>query len=1522
MTSAWSTEREQLRAYYERLRGRATELESELNRLLNNMEEVAALTYARRALEVIVTEICETELKRDRGTEPLAGLLEKFRKEKAVPEHIVASMHNLNRLGTFGAHPKPFSPQQVREAFVALATVIDWYVIEYKDMHQDRRAAGARRIFDVKDTNPYLGLDAFEEKDAARFFGRESLVDALVEKFRRLKYAHGPRLIPVVGPSGCGKSSLVRAGMTPKLKDEFSNVSISTFKPTNRPIESLARALAKNVSPDGISASKTREFSEELTLKQHDGIRRIADGFHAETGALTVLVIDQFEEIYTLCEKTEERAAFIENLMDAVSDESGNVMAILTLRSDFLGETQSHPAFNHVVMSQAFLVATMNEAELRSAIAEPAKVMGKPFDAAFVDHLIEQVKGREGALPLMQYALYQIWDGVVKGVSPFDALNAAGGVGGAMVRTARSIYDNFPEEIKPVVRRILLKLIRPGDGAHFMRQRVRIADLVAHFETEETVRSVLNRFATGHARLLTLSYEDGNETVEITHEVLIEKWDELREWGNEYREIMQFERRLMEAANRWEHQKQPDGLLWRSPDLDLLRRFHQNAAIDMTSLQLSFFRASEKKQRQTRFLKQATVFILALLTIVSVFNSFRAKQAQEKANLERDRARIAEKKAIDEGKKAKRESKRAYEAERSAIDEKMRTMEAEKKAKAERDNAFRTRSLFLADLARQENERGNHALAVLLAIEALPDSANGSRIPYVPQAEKELYHGTMHHRKCEFLRAERKDDWNGETTYLKNLNLELENGGRLTIGKGQRIVIGAVHPEGEADPEYIEERMRFVAFSTNGDCLLTADYYSTPFSENIARIWNPHSKKLVATLTHPSSANVRGGIFGPFDKRLATWSCEEECYETYHNEYATCLWDTANWREIAVLEGQFNAVFSPDGERLATLAQSKTGDLTQINQINIWDVHTGKLIVMLEGHAGDIKQINFSLDGKKLISVSYDATARIWDAMEGHILAILSCGDYCVGNSAVFSKNGEEVLTGSRDGSVRIWNAETCKEVFQLGSKKEYPYDEMEFASYSPAGNAIVVHHRTDGMATIWDAKTKQKIAQVETGYGIDPLAISPNGRLIAGQDWKDVHLWDGCTGKKIATLKHDDIVRDVAFSPDGKKIVAVGDFYWPHLWDILDGEFGVLSGHHGWVRHAAFSPDGKLALTVSQDRSAHVWDVERMIATAVLGNGLRIEQAVFSPDGRCVAVGLEDHSVRLWSLAVDQPPVMLSGHTDRIAHVVFSKDGKCVLTASRDKTARLWNAENGRELYVMAGHTDWVNHAEFSPDGDRIITASDDRTVRIWERKTGEALVKIGELRQGVEKVLCLPGGQRFILFFKDKSVAIRNMSDDTEQLRLEGHEGEILHVDLSPDGGRIVTASEDGTARIWNANNGELVDILKWHDAKIYHAAFSHDGRRIVTSSADGTARIWDIETGATIAVLSGHSDAVFHAEFSTDGTRVVTASADNTGRIWRVFPTTQALIDHAKAVVPHQLTRAERKRYFLEPCEDCDY
>ena len=503
--------------------------------------------------------------------------------------------------------------------------------------------------------NPYKGLLAFQEEDGDRYFGREEQIEKLWNLFRTLHenitQPEPPlRLLPILGPSGCGKSSLARAGLIPELARHplpgKSQARVAVLVPGTHPLEALATVLARVATNDLTPLEKTDKFERRLKRTadsgEYEGLRRIANVLPEIDVSPLVILVDQFEEVYSLCEDTEERQIFIENLIHAAGDRAGGVSVIITLRSDFLGETQRHPSLNQVIAEQGAIVPAMSEEELRRAITKPAELAEHPLDEAVVTLLLKDTQGREGALPLLQFALTRIWSGLKKGVEPIKTLEDTGGVGGALADEAQRIYLRLNDEEKQIARRVFLGLVQLGEGTSDTRRRASVSSLVSYKDQPEDVKRVIDRFADPGVRLVTLSSEPGNETAtetaEVTHEALFANWEQMKEWLDSSHSDIRFQRRLESAVKVWDENGRPEGSLWRSPNLDRLREYSRRAD-DLNPLQLKFFHACEERIARNKSIV-SIIFAILGLTIISSILYFDSKGKEKVLNLVKEKANL------------------------------------------------------------------------------------------------------------------------------------------------------------------------------------------------------------------------------------------------------------------------------------------------------------------------------------------------------------------------------------------------------------------------------------------------------------------------------------------------------------------------------------------------------------------------------------------------------------------------------------------------------------------------------------------------------------------------------------------------------------------------------------------------------------------------------------------------------------------------------------------------------------------
>jgi hypothetical protein len=448
--------------------------------------------------------------------------------------------------------------------------ILDQLHQQYDDLEKKLEEIGLKELPDAA-KNPYKSLAAFQEEDAEQFFGRQTFVKLLIEKYQQVK------ILPLLGPSGSGKSSVARAGLIPELKQIDIRLKTLILTPTDRPLENLANHLARLMTQDPFPIAKTKEF-EDFLLKEKDALRRILSSFISSTKQTIVILIDQFEEIYTLCKDKTQQTAFIENILTLNEEQHLSAKIVLTLRSDFLGETQQHSKLNQLLAKDSVIVPAMNENELRDAIAQPAELAGHSLDEATVNLLLEQTEGRASALPLLQFALTQIWDNLSKGISAAQTLSECGGVGGALTRIADTIFLSLIPEERTQLRYLFVQMIHPGEYTEDTRQIVLLRYL------NKVQRELVKELAD--ARLVVTNYNEqlNEETVEVAHEALIKHWQRLREWVEEDRAFRVWQEGLRRDIR--------DDVPLRDKRLVIAKEWLQKREAELSKIELKFIQSS------------------------------------------------------------------------------------------------------------------------------------------------------------------------------------------------------------------------------------------------------------------------------------------------------------------------------------------------------------------------------------------------------------------------------------------------------------------------------------------------------------------------------------------------------------------------------------------------------------------------------------------------------------------------------------------------------------------------------------------------------------------------------------------------------------------------------------------------------------------------------------------------------------------------------------------------------------------
>ncbi|MGO1077255.1 nSTAND1 domain-containing NTPase [Inquilinus sp. CA228] len=1196
--------------------------------------------------------------------------------------------------------------------------------------------------------SPYPGLAYFGPGDADLFFGRDAAIGRLADAVGRQSFT------ALVGASGSGKSSVVLAGLAPRLHAaggwRFSHFRIGTELERN-PFLALARALVPlYVASDSDTERlrNTRQLAESLAKGELTLRDVFADCRSRNKGRRILLIADQFEEAFTLVEDEAVRARFIDVLLAGFPDpsvgEAPDICLILTLRADFYGRALRHRPLADALQGRVENLGPMTRDELQAAILRPAENAGVAFEPGLAETLLDDVESKPGSLPLLQFALREMWGRQEKGKITRRCYDNIGGVEGALAQRAEAVFATLTggganPEMEKGFRRLFTRLVTLGEGQEDTRR------VVERRELGDEAWSLAQRLAGEDNRLVvTNAPAFSRETVEVAHEALIRHWPKLVEWINRDRTFQSWLRQIRPNVELWSADPADEGPLLRGGMLaqatDWLARRHD----ELSPAEEGYIKASLAQRQRAEEEKEAAR--LAETARRQELAAASAKLAAEK----RLRIWIAGAGvivallAVFGGYQAMMSARNAREAQQSRV-------------------------LMAAGLSIKETDAGRPERGLLLALAMDPEGTSRAELNRISREDMPALSIALEHAiytGVDFQRLQQAGkitaaSWSSDGRFIVTAS---EDGtARIWDARTRQVLHDLVgHKSG----------ILGAAFSADSHRVVTAS------SDKTARIWDVETGQLVKEQElRRHEEPIDSVAFSPDGRYLSTHS----------GDGMAVIWDLVkgNYTVMGRPVGVSSVTFSPDSQYVllessgafrvrginayqerpfkghtgyvASAAFSPENGRIIVSTYSdgtarIWDAETGEVLQVLIGHDGWVSNAVFSPDGQRIVTTSGDKTARVWDAATGQeLLKLVGHTDGVL--SAAFSRDGRRIVTASEDHTAKIWDAETGQELQSLSGHS----GAVRAATFSPDEQHVLTRS-DDTSASVWRVKPNWEAhALAGPRTQIWSAAFTPDGhRLVTASQDHEAWLWDAETGKVLRSFDGPvNLVSSGTFSPDGRRVVSASGDVTAKIWDLdTSGEPKTLVGHADAVLDAAFSPDGQRVVTLSRD--AKIWDANsaQLLQTLTSDKGWFVD-ASFSPDGRRVVIASGDGTARLWNVETGQLLATLAGHTDNIMDAAFSPDGQRVVILSRD--AKIWDANSAQLLQTLTSDKGWFVGASFSPDGRRIATASGDRTARLWDVDTGQ------------------------------------------EVHAFAGHQAAVLSVAFSPDGQRLVTVSADHTLGHW---------------------------------------------------------------------------------------------------------------------------
>ncbi len=1138
---------------------------------------------------------------------------------------------------------------------------------------------------------PYRALEPFTEDHVDFYYGREHATSQLLTSLAARDF------VPVVAISGGGKSSLLQAGLAKGLQDRpvvgLAQRIRCYHRVSDQPHAELLQSLAQHgiLLPQELAAAPPQELAAAIR----------GAIIHSEL----IVVVDQFERLYTDC-KDADRNRFVALLQCLATDP---VKVVIGLRADFyhlaLADLGERLAAGQVAL------APMTEQELSRAVAAPAEKLLRSFQPGLTQQLIEDVRGRPGDLPLLQFALTELWErDAAGGVLTMETYRGLGvelpdgthlpGAQGALIRRAEQVWHDLDSADQLRLQRILLGLIaaQPAEISASLLGDMRDLSRPARLaQWDEDDQQLIQRLID--TRLLTAdkTLAGGQPTVEVSHEALLRAWPRLRNWLAEHSQFVQWRAQdLAPNLERWfDSDKNPEFLLPRSllePALRWLRDYPDK----LTGPQARYIQASKRRRTRRRGLLSGAVAVLVAASLVAagVFYSLQ-QTAVQRQKIATSRLLIMESETL---------------GDTDPVLSKLLSVAAWRVNPSSDAQYAMLAAANLPGIAALAATTGSiHTVAFSPDGKILATGSQDGRVRLWDVATRRqvgpsLTVGTVAVNKVAFSP-------DGKILAAASITGTV----RLWDVANGRLVSSIYGGRGVA--------LDLVAFSPDGKILAAGGWIGTP-SVGLVRLWDLTTGHEIANFRSSSAGEILSVAFSPDSKVLATGSLG-----TIADPYGTVrLWDIASRQEIG---GPFagdiavanSVAFSPDGKILVGGGQDGT--------VRLWDVATRQQIGSpMSANAIGVTSVAFSPDGRTLGAGSQDGTVRLWDvATQQQIGVPLGADDRGV-TSVAFSPDGKTLATGNEDGTARLWDVPVAIND-PLGTPLVGDTRDVTSVAFSPDGK-ILATGSYDGTARLWDVATQQQIGAPLADHAgtVDSVAFSPDGKILAtGNEDGTVQLWELATRQEIGMLGIpltglSKWVTSVAFSPDGKTLAAGNEDGTVQLWDVATRQqistpvtLGALSGPS-----LGFSHDGKILAIGGGRGTVQLWDMaDRRQTGTLFASDTAPDAVAFNPDGKILATGNADDTARLWDVATRQQigPALIGG-TDWVVSVSFSPNGEILATGSKDGSVRLWDVATQQQIgspFTGNGQADdVVNPVTFSPDGKVLATGSSNGTVQLWD--------------------------------------------------------------------------------------------------------------------------------------------------------------------------------------------------------------
>ncbi len=1154
-----------------------------------------------------------------------------------------------------------------------------------------------------QDDNPYRGLNPYEERHREVFFGREQAIEELV-----VKVVEQP-LTAVLGASGTGKSSLVKAGLMPRLRVAQGWHVLPEMRPGTAPLQKLCNLLRSDeesgASPDAEINAASQSRASIVAL--------IGSWCAARPEARLLLVVDQFEELITVC-RDDEAAEFQKQLAEALRTYAGRFSIVITIRSDFEPHFTGASAKLSWDEKARFVVTPLTREELQEVVEKPAEARVLYFNPPeLVEQLIDEVMQMPGALPLLSFTLSEMYLKYISRQSDDRALTEEdyielGGVVGSLRHRATDEYEKLDEARRKTMRAVLLRMVAV-EGREVTRRRVPKRELSYENPDENKRVAEIIKQLSG-ARLITEGREaEGEPYAEPAHDALVTGWDQLRRWIKEEQDTLLLQRRLTQAADDWSVDHAV-GRLWDGdPRLPQAKQMLEEPGVRLNELEARFVRKSFGQQtwRRRQRIVLVTLAFIATVTAASVF----------------------------------------YRQRNTAISQRFISLAQALAAESglqQRQNRQDERAALLARQAYLFNQRykGGVLSQVDSSLRAVLGVDNFSNILDGTPATQQSVRAVVFSPDGRWLAAGSDNGpvllWDmtkpGVAPLELNAHEKLINA--LAFSPDSRKLASASldktvrlwdvnRPDGV--PQTLsgyKGSVTCLAFNRDGGRLASGS------SDSTIRIWDMNRLEDEPTVLSGFEGTPGAVTFSPDGRRLACGTNDSPLKPSGVRAGKVWAWDlNAKPAKLSGSHAHNSGVvalkFGQDNRTLVIVGT--------VTKPAAWDTIEPQQYTLLAGVVLEtIASGAFSAGGMKLAMGSEGGVVRVWDLMGSPNVMLI--GHRAEANSVAFSPDGNFVASAGDDDIIRLWNLNP-----PLSAPKRLADKAFRQLSVAFEGDQrFLLSGDSDGVIRRWEWGQSKATSEALNDFdpSVTAVAFSQDGKFFAASDalqfppgFFEVHVVNReQPGTAPVTLNgHNDEVRAIAFVP-GSQLVATGSLdHTVRLWDLQQPQPSaspvILPRHKGGVTALAISPDGKLLASGDTDKTIRLWNLRDLQSPPVVieGHSAGVVSLSFSADNRFLASGSEDHTARVWDLnAMNNAPLVLRGHDLTIRTVAFSPDNQMLVTGSYDGTTRLWNLNRPDTAPVILNSgNDEVMSVAFSPDGKNVASGYMSGKILVWNTST-----------------------------------------------------------------------------------------------------------------------------------------------------------------------------------------------------------